>query len=150
MPKRLNAIVAESPNHLRIHNLYMNLKKGVKLLEEYIGSGVKVERQHDYVLSIRISLNEGEVITRPDHCLSHVMSDENKVFENGYFEYCTRFNREHLIAGVFYALEGMHVGGYRKVKISPHLAYGEKGVPGLIPSHAVIIAELNVIKACTR
>jgi FKBP-type peptidyl-prolyl cis-trans isomerase len=37
---------------------------------------------------------------------------------------------------------GMNVGGYRKVRISPHLAYRDKGIPGLIPPNAVLIVEL--------
>jgi FKBP-type peptidyl-prolyl cis-trans isomerase len=36
----------------------------------------------------------------------------------------------------------MKVGGYRKVRISPHLAYRDKGLPELIPPHAVLVAEI--------
>ena len=36
----------------------------------------------------------------------------------------------------------MKVGGYRKVRISPHLAYRAKGVPGFIPPDAVLIVDL--------
>jgi FKBP-type peptidyl-prolyl cis-trans isomerase len=36
----------------------------------------------------------------------------------------------------------MNVGGYRKVRISPHLAYRDKGIPGLIPPNAVLICEI--------
>jgi FKBP-type peptidyl-prolyl cis-trans isomerase len=37
---------------------------------------------------------------------------------------------------------GMKVGGYRKVRISPHLAYRDKGIPDLIPPDAVLICEI--------
>lgn len=47
-----------------------------------------------------------------------------------------------IIAGVEHALLGMKVGGYRKVRISPHLAYRENGLPGLVPSNAVLVAEI--------
>ena len=50
-----------------------------------------------------------------------------------------------MIAGVVYALEGMAVGGYRKVTISPHLAYGETGVAGVIPPNARLTAEIRVL-----
>ena len=35
----------------------------------------------------------------------------------------------------------MKVGGYRKVRVSPHLAYRENGFADLIPSDAVLIVE---------
>ncbi len=33
---------------------------------------------------------------------------------------------------------GMRVGGFRKVRVSPHLAYRDRGLPGLIPPDAVL------------
>ena len=50
--------------------------------------------------------------------------------------------RREAVAGVEHALLGMKVGGYRKVRISPHLAYRDKGIPGLIPPNAVLICEI--------
>ena len=46
------------------------------------------------------------------------------------------------MAGVEYALMGMKIGGYRKVCISPHLAYRDIGIPDLIPPDAVLICEI--------
>ena len=46
------------------------------------------------------------------------------------------------IAGIEHALIDMKAGGYRKVRISPHLAYRDKGIPDLIPPDAVLIVEL--------
>jgi FKBP-type peptidyl-prolyl cis-trans isomerase len=46
------------------------------------------------------------------------------------------------IAGVEHTLMGMKVGGYRKVRISPHLAYRDQGIPDLIPPDAVLIYEI--------
>ncbi|NCF35828.1 MAG: peptidylprolyl isomerase [Gammaproteobacteria bacterium] len=57
-----------------------------------------------------------------------------------------RIDRENLFAGLFQGIEGMRIGGRRKLKISPHLAYGEKGIPGKIPGQAVIIAEIEFIE----
>jgi len=50
--------------------------------------------------------------------------------------------RGEAIAGVEHALTGMKVDGYRKVRISPHLAYRDKGIPDLIPPDAVLICEI--------
>jgi FKBP-type peptidyl-prolyl cis-trans isomerase len=46
------------------------------------------------------------------------------------------------IAGVEYSLMGMRKDGYRKVRVSPHLAFGKKGLPGLVPADAVLMIEL--------
>lgn len=40
----------------------------------------------------------------------------------------------------------MKVDGYRKVRISPHLAYRDKGIPDLTPPDAVLIVDLWVRK----
>jgi FKBP-type peptidyl-prolyl cis-trans isomerase len=39
----------------------------------------------------------------------------------------------------------MRVGGTRRLEIAPHLAYGDKGVPGMIPENALIISEITVL-----
>jgi len=43
------------------------------------------------------------------------------------------------IVAVEHALMGMKAGGYRKVRVSPHLAYRDKGTPDLAPPDAVLI-----------
>ncbi len=124
----------------------MWLKKGVKLLEETEGDGPEVLRQHNYILAIRVALNQGEIVKTPNRCLNHSVDDNLKVHEDGFFEHRTRIDRENLIAGVFYAVQGMKVGGFRKVVISPHLAYGEKGIPGVIPENAKLTIEIKVLR----
>ncbi|MSO45982.1 MAG: peptidylprolyl isomerase [Acidobacteria bacterium] len=57
-------------------------------------------------------------------------------------------NRGSLINGLFYGVDGMRVGGTRRLEIAPHLAYGDRGVPGTIPAGAVLIAEITVLEAC--
>jgi FKBP-type peptidyl-prolyl cis-trans isomerase len=42
----------------------------------------------------------------------------------------------------------MHVGGMRRLEIAPRLAYGERGVPGIVPPNAVITAEITVLEQC--
>jgi FKBP-type peptidyl-prolyl cis-trans isomerase len=53
-----------------------------------------------------------------------------------------------LCAGLLQEIEGVLVGEWRKLKIPPHLPYGERGIPGKIPPGAVIIAEIEFIAAC--
>ena len=49
------------------------------------------------------------------------------------------------IPGIEYAIVGMKIGGRRRIKISPHLGYGENGVKSLIPSNAVLVYEIELI-----
>jgi FKBP-type peptidyl-prolyl cis-trans isomerase len=58
-----------------------------------------------------------------------------------------RFDRRDLIAGLFQGIDGMRVGGTRRLSIAPHLAYGEHGLPGLIPGDAVLTAEVTILDA---
>lgn len=50
--------------------------------------------------------------------------------------------KRRAIAGVEYALIGMKPGGYRKVRLSPHLAYRDEGLTDLIPPNAILKVEL--------
>lgn len=118
----------------------MFIRKGVKLLEEKQGDGDLVQRQHTYVLSIRFTLNQGEILAAPPW---HPWMDSSQ--SDGFFDHHVRVDREQLIPGLFYAVGGMRIGGYRKVTISPHLAYGEKGVPDQIPPNAKLTAEIKVV-----
>ena len=63
-----------------------------------------------------------------------------------FFEHRVRIDRENLIPGIFYSVQGMKVKGYRKVIISPHLGYGERGIPDVIPKNAKLTVEIKVLQ----
>jgi peptidylprolyl isomerase len=50
-----------------------------------------------------------------------------------------------MFASLFYGVEGMRVGGTRRIRVAPHLAYREAGVPGVIPPNAILIVEVQVL-----
>jgi len=124
----------------------MNIRKGIKLIEEESGDGPAVERHNYYLMAIRITLNQGDVVGNPEKCLGHKIDEFMKIEDDGYFQHRVRIDRENMVNGLFYAVQGMNVGGYRKVSISPHLAYGDKGIPDVIPPNAKLIAEIKVLK----
>jgi FKBP-type peptidyl-prolyl cis-trans isomerase len=42
----------------------------------------------------------------------------------------------------------MRVGGTRRLDLAPHMAYGERGVPGIIPPSSSLIVEIAILAAC--
>jgi len=52
--------------------------------------------------------------------------------------YTFRVGKRRAIPGLEYGVEGMRVGGERRLRVGPHLAYREHGVPGVVPSKAVL------------
>ena len=120
------------------------LKKGVELLHETIGDGSEIKRQHYYQIKLRCWLNQGDEIRwqQPWGLL-----DRHQLLEDGAVLLTdVRIDREFLRAGLFYGLQGMRIGGTRKLKISPHLAYGERGVPGVIPENAFLVCEITILE----
>ena len=124
----------------------MWIRKGVKLLEDKPGDGPPVERQQYYLMAIRITLNQGEVVRHPEKCLSHQVDEHLVIEDDGFFRHYVRIDRENLIGGMFYTVQGMKIGGYRKVAIAPHLACGKSGIPNIIPPNAKLTAEIRVLK----
>ena len=65
------------------------------------------------------------------------------------FVYVIDLSRRDVIAGLRYGIAGMQEGGRRKIRVSPHLGYGEVGVPGVIPPGAVLIFDIELLEVIT-
>ena len=103
-----------------------------------------MKRQHTYLIRLKLWLNKGEPVKWQS---PWGLIDRARLEDSGETLVADlRIDRETLINGLFYGIEGMRIGGTRKLRISPHLAYGERGIPGLIPENAVIVAELSVLE----
>ena len=81
-------------------------------------------------------LHKGEAVRWPDN--GETLTNE------------FRFDRSSLVSGLFYGIDGMHVGGMRRLEIAPHLAFGDRGVPGVIPPGALLTAEVTILEACAE
>ena len=102
-----------------------------------------MQRGHRYRIRIRLWLNEGQAVRWP---AAWGPVDTARLEDNGETLITElQLNRRSLINGLFYGVAGMCVGGTRRLEISPHLAYRETGVPGVIPGNAVLIAEITVL-----
>ena len=100
----------------------MKKTAGLDLLAEAPGAGAPAASGDRVTFRFRVVLNRGD---EADAGTSQ-----------------TRLGARHVVAGFEYALHGMAVGGYRRVRIAPHLAYRDAGVPGKIPPNAVLVVEL--------
>ena len=116
---------------------------GLKLLEEREGVGTPAKKGDRVVYNTRIFLNQGDEVMLNETQVEHLPQDMIRV-EGGviFVDHKTMLGSRQTIAGVEHVLMGMKVGGYRKVRISPHLAYRDKGIPDLIPPDAVLICEI--------
>jgi uncharacterized protein len=126
--------------------LHRRLRSGLTLLEDIPGTGELVRRQHRYRIRLRLWLNRGEAVRWQTAWgpVGIARLDDNG--ETLFTE--VRIDRRSLVSGLFYGVEGMRVGGTRRLAIAPHLAYGDRGVPGVIPADAKLIAEITISEAC--
>ena len=119
------------------------MKPGVELLADTPGTGAPVERHGWYDVRLRMWLNRGDPVrwTKP-----WGLVDRARVEDEGTTLFMTlRVDRLDMFAGLFYGVEGMLVGGRRTLRVAPHLAYREAGLPGVIPSNAVLTVEIEVL-----
>lgn len=99
------------------------MASGIRIIAETEGAGVQAQKGDVVCFDCAAFLNKGTVL--------HPRRSEQG-----------RLGSRRLIAGVEASLVGMRAGGYRKVRISPHLAYGPAGIDGKVPPNAVLIYEV--------
>ena len=122
----------------------MNIRPGVKLLEEREGTGKPAEKGCHATYNFRAYLNRGDEVSinRRDPAVpwpkEMITSDDKGELIN----FVCVLGKRQAFAAVEYSLFGMKVGGYRKVKAKPHLAYREAGVPGIVPRNAMLTFEI--------
>ena len=99
------------------------MASGIKIVAEIEGTGAVAEKGDAVAFECAALLNKGSEV--------HPRRRETVVLGSRRF-----------IAGIEAALIGMREGGYRKVRIAPHLAYRATGVEAGIPPNAALVYEL--------
>ena len=129
--------------HYQVLIVEHEMKPGVELLEDIPGVGALVEKKAFYDFRLRMWLNRGEPVRwgKPQG-----LYDGGRIEDDGTTLFTSmRVDRVHMFAGLFYGVEGMRVGGIRRVRVAPHLAYRDAGVPDTIPSNALLTVEIHVL-----
>jgi hypothetical protein len=119
------------------------MKPGVELLSEIPGTGEPVQKHEYYRVALRMWLSRGDPVVWSEPWGNIAQA---KLNDNGTTLVTDlRVDRVYMFAGLFYAVQGMRIGGTRKLQIAPHLAYREAGVRGSIPPNALLTVEVTVL-----
>jgi hypothetical protein len=119
------------------------LRAGLQLVWEVPGDGPPVRRQRNYRTRLRLWTRDGTPIVWPPAAPGYTEVDPSGEELTG----LTRINRGHMMKGLFYGVEGMCVGGTRRLEMASWLVYGDRGVPGTIPPGTALRAEITVLAA---
>ena len=74
--------------------------------------------------------------TRVEVRYSVFLNRGDRVQENQLYSF--RVGKRRVIPGLEYGVEGMRVGGERRLRVGPHLAYQDQTIPGQVPAKAVL------------
>lgn len=97
-----------------------------------------------------ILVGTGAEVKKGDTVTIHYLGtlENGQKFDSSYDRgtpFSTPIGVGYVIAGWDQGVVGMKVGGKRKLSIPYQLAYGENGIPGVIPAKATLIFELELI-----
>ena len=124
----------------------MKLTKGIELLAEVVGEGPEAVNGAVVIYNARFFLRRGDEVKQDAEIISRAREHLTTRIIGGIelIDHVTELGKRRAIAGVEKSLHGMRRNGYREVLVSPHLAYGEQGVPNLIPVNAMLRIQLWV------
>ena len=98
---------------------------GVEFEDIAVGSGDEAVRGAVVEVSYDLSLNRGDRIQAAQR-------------------YSFRIGDRNVIAGLEYGVEGMRVGGERRLRVGPHLAYRDKAVAN-IPANSLLEIRVTLL-----
>lgn len=122
----------------------MKIKPGIELLAETVGSGPVAGKAHRVVYNVRLVLNRGDEVPMNAVQIAAGVPPERvrNTAAGPLVDHHIVLGNRQCIPGIEQTLLGMRTGGFRKVRIAPHLAYGDAGVSGLVPGNALLVAEV--------
>ena len=121
------------------------LRAGLMLLADMPGTGELLRRQQHVRVRLRLWTKDGARCAGSSRRARPVIASKTMA------QPCsTRIQvaRSAVINGLFYGVDGMRIGGTRRLEIAPHLAYGDRGLEGVISPGATLIAEITILEVC--
>ena len=124
----------------------VKIGKGIELIEDIPGEGPEAQKGAVVTYSARFFLRKGDEVTTDAQSIALYRSSLPTRTIDGVelIDHTTTLGMRRPIAGVEKSLYGMQPGGYREILVSPHLAYGETGIAGRVPPHAMLRIQLWV------
>ncbi len=108
----------------------MKLKRGpggVEYEDLKLGDGPIAERGAKVEVRYSLFRNRGDPVQEDQH-------------------YAFRVGKRRAIPGLEYGVEGMRVGGERRLRVGPHLAYRDQAIPGVVPERAVLEFRVTLLR----
>jgi hypothetical protein len=105
-------------------------RAGVEYEDIRVGKGPSAERGSNVEVAYDLFLNRGE----------QLQGNQRITF---------RIGERSVIAGLEYGVEGMRVGGERRLRVGPHLAYRDKAIAG-IPAGALLEFHVTLVSVDAR
>ncbi|UTW13410.1 FKBP-type peptidyl-prolyl cis-trans isomerase [Marinobacterium rhizophilum] len=137
------------------------LRKHIELLDEQLGQGPAASTGDVVVFNLRLYLHRGDEVRLGVQLNCAQLSNlralglMRSTDDGPMLDHQVHLGRRQCIAGIEQSLIGMQAGGYRQVRIAPHLAYGERGMgkqgsPGHIPANALLHAQIWLRRIVSR
>jgi FKBP-type peptidyl-prolyl cis-trans isomerase len=108
----------------------MTMKRGrggVEYEDVKLGEGPTAHRGAKVEVRFDLFLDRGDLVQENQH-------------------YAFRVGKRRAIPGLEYGVEGMRVGGERRLRIAPHLAYRDQAIAGLVPARAVLEFHVTLLR----
>jgi FKBP-type peptidyl-prolyl cis-trans isomerase (trigger factor) len=123
----------------------VEIVSGVQLLLDVPGEGPPAAKGDGVIFNMRIWLNRGDEVPLNAIQAQHVPERMIRtVGSQRLIDHAATLGKRQIAPGIEHGLLGMKAGGYRKIRVSPHLAYRDKGMPGLIPERALLVIEIHL------
>jgi FK506-binding nuclear protein len=103
---------------------------GVEFDDLIVGDGPIASRGDEVEIIYSLALNRGDIVESNTPCRF-------------------RIGDRRVVAGLEYGVDGMRVGGERRIRVGSHLAYRDKEIPGKIPANALLEFHVRLLR-CLR
>jgi hypothetical protein len=123
-----------------------DIAQGIDLIAEAVVQGPVAAKGDKLTYNARLFLHRGDEVMWDTGVLARAREHVETRLIDGVevVDHLVILDERQTMAGIEQSLYGMRIAGYREVVVAPHLAYRDKGLPGLIPHQAIIRVLLRV------